>query len=221
MCERAEWLLLSALSPPSSIEEVQEVVRVCAAERLSVIPLGSGTMAFRSSAPESFDVAQRTPRHNAVVEHQKENLVAAVQPGVTGAQMVDLLAPHRQMLALDPVRFQDATLGGVVSARAAGPSRLAYGAPRDLVLGLKVVDAAGRVISSGGRVMKNAAGYDLCKLYTGSLGTVGIIVEAAFRLHPLPAESVALVGSFLRGSTATKLWRVSTLRSFSLGLLRR
>ncbi len=83
-----------------------------------------------------------------------------------------------------------------MSARAAGPSRLAYGAPRDLVLGLKVVDAAGRVISSGGRVMKNAAGYDLCKLYTGSLGTVGIIVEAAFRLHPLPAESVALVGSF-------------------------
>lgn len=181
---------------PASVEEVCAAVRFCSEHALKVIPLGGATMAERCSAPCGYDVALSTRRLDRVTDYQRENLVFAAQSGVTGAQTVALLTPGGQMLALDPPSFPEATLGGMVAARASGPSRAGYGAPRDLVLGLKVVDARGELVSAGGKVMKNAAGYDLCRLYTGSLGTLGVIVETVFRLHPAPEASRAFVGMF-------------------------
>lgn len=181
---------------PASIEEVCAAVRFCSENSLKVVPLGGGTMTERCSAPSGYDIALCTRRLDRVTDYQRENLVYAAEAGVTGARTVELLSPNGQMLALDPPGFLEATLGGIVSARASGPSRAGYGAPRDLVLGLKVVDARGELISAGGKVMKNAAGYDLCRLYTGSLGTLGVIVETVFRLHPAPEASRAFVGMF-------------------------
>ncbi len=181
---------------PASIEEVCAVVRFCSENSLKVVPLGSGTMMERCSAPSGYDIALCTRRLDRVTDYQRENLVYAAEAGVTGAHTVELLSPNGQMLALDPPGFLEATLGGIVASRASGPSRAGYGAPRDLVLGVKVVDARGELISAGGKVMKNAAGYDLCRLYTGSLGTLGVIVETVFRLHPAPEASRAFVGMF-------------------------
>lgn len=181
---------------PASIEEVCAVVRFCAENSLKVVPLGSGTKMERCSAPSGYDIALCTRRLDRVTDYQRENLVYAAEAGVTGAHTLELLSPNGQMLALDPPGFLEATLGGIVASRASGPSRAGFGAPRDLVLGVKVVDARGELISAGGKVMKNAAGYDLCRLYTGSLGTLGVIVETVFRLHPAPEASRAFVGMF-------------------------
>lgn len=187
---------------PASVEEVQEVVRFCRQSSLSVIPRGSGTMAWRSAFPTSFDVAVSTTRLNRVIEYQRENLVFAAEPGVTGAAATAELSPHRQMIAVDCPRFAEATLGGVAATRASGPSRIAYGTPRDLVVGVKVVNGEGEIIKGGGRVVKNVSGYDMCRLYTGSLGTLGILVEVAFRLHPLPRRSAGLCAAFSGWSAA-------------------
>ncbi len=181
---------------PSSVEEVCAAVRFCSEHRLKLVPVGGRTMSERCAAPSGYDVALSTRNLDRVTDYQRENLVFAAEAGVTGARTASVLAPEGQMLALDPPLFPDATLGGIVATRASGPSRAGYGAPRDLVLGLKVVDARGEVVWAGGKVMKNAAGYDLCRLYTGSLGTLGVIVETVFRLHPAPEASRAFVGMF-------------------------
>jgi glycolate oxidase FAD binding subunit len=112
--------------------------------------------------------------------------VVRAQAGVRLADLQEVLAPAGQWLALDPPE-PGATLGGVVAANAAGPRRLRYGTVRDLIIGITVVLADGTVARAGGKVVKNVAGYDLAKLFCGSLGTLGMIAEVIFRLHPRPA----------------------------------
>jgi len=136
-----------------------------------------------------------------VVEHAAGDLVARVQAGVSVARLGEVLAGAGQQLALDPPPsapsgadgaapdWLGATVGGTLATGAAGPRRLRYGTPRDLVIGITVVRADGTVAKSGGKVVKNVAGYDLGRLFTGSFGTLGLIVEAVFRLHPLPAST--------------------------------
>src|SRR5437660_5950370 len=110
---------------------------------------------------------------------------------MTLADLQARLATKGQRLALDPPNAQQATIGGLLASNASGPKRLRYGTARDLVIGLRVVQANGEISRSGGRVGKNVAGYDLNKLYIGSLGTVGIIIEANFKLHPPPVAERA------------------------------
>lgn len=197
--EAAAGLRVSGCTPavavvlPGSVEEVQAVIRFCAEQRLSVIPSGGGAMLSQGGRPDSYDVALSTRRLTAVTDYQPENLVFASEPGVTGSAVASLLEEHRQLLTLDPPLFARSTMGGIAAARACGPSRFQYGTPRDLVIGITVVDAAGELVKAGGKVVKSVSGYDLCKLYTGSMGTLGVIVEAVYRLSPLPEQSCALV----------------------------
>jgi glycolate oxidase FAD binding subunit len=122
---------------------------------------------------------------NRILEYAAGDLVVTAQAGVPLAELQDYVARSRQWLALDPPE-PGATVGGVVSAAASGPRRLLYGTPRDLLIGITVVLADGTVAKSGGKVVKNVAGYDLGKLFTGAFGTLGVVAECTFRLHPLP-----------------------------------
>ncbi|MGH2810488.1 MAG: FAD-binding oxidoreductase, partial [Actinomycetota bacterium] len=134
---------------------------------------------------------------NEVLEHNAGDLTAVVQAGVNLADAQKVFAGARQMLALDPPLGgqQAATIGGVVATGDGGPFRHHYGAVRDQVIGIRVALADGTVAQSGGRVIKNVAGYDLAKLFSGSFGTLGIILEVSFRLHPMPEGTVTLVGT--------------------------
>jgi glycolate oxidase FAD binding subunit len=120
-----------------------------------------------------------------VLEHAAADQVLRVQAGVRLRELQEQLANANQMLAIDPPE-RGATIGGIVAANASGPLRLRYGTIRDLIIGIRVVLSDGTVAKAGGKVVKNVAGYDLAKLFTGSLGTLGVIAEANFRLHPVP-----------------------------------
>jgi glycolate oxidase FAD binding subunit len=126
-----------------------------------------------------------------VLEHAAGDLVVKVEAGARLADLQAALAPAGQWLALDPPE-PGATVGGVVAANASGPRRLRYGTVRDLIIGVTVVLADGTVAHAGGKVVKNVAGYDLGKLFCGSLGTLGLIAEATFRLHPRPAAAAVV-----------------------------
>ena len=181
---------------PESVEDVAAILRFAGEHGLTVVPWGGGTLMDLGRAPRRFDVALDCALLNRIVEYQPADLVVAVQAGMTIAALNERLAQHGQMLALDPPLAERATIGGALSADSWGPSRLRYGTARDLVIGLTCVLADGAIVHSGGRVVKNVAGYDMNKLYVGALGTLGVIVEAAFKLYPVPAHSGGIVASF-------------------------
>ena len=181
---------------PDSIEEVSRVIASASTEGRAVIPLGGGTLASTGNQPRRYDLALGTSRLDGVLYHEPADLVASVQAGTTVADLRSVLAKGGQALPLDSPFPEQATIGGVIAAGYSGPSRLSFGEPRDWLIGIKVVTADGRVSKAGGRVVKNVTGYDLCKLYSGSLGTLGIIVEANFKLTPLPDGHATIIGAF-------------------------
>jgi len=150
----------------------------------TVLPVGGGTKMGWAAAGEPADLVIHTGGLNTVVEYAPGDLVVVAEAGVPLAALQDQLAEQGQMLALDPPE-PGATLGGIVSANASGPRRLRYGTVRDLLIGVTVVLADGTVAKSGGKVVKNVAGYDLGKLYTGAHGSLGIVTSTTWRLHPL------------------------------------
>jgi glycolate oxidase FAD binding subunit len=176
------------VAEPGTIEAVQEVMRATHQAGLRVVVRGGGTKLGWGAPPAGLDLVLSTARLDQVLEHAAGDLVVRAQAGVRLADLQRELAPAGQMLALDPPE-PDATLGGVVASGAAGPRRLRYGTARDLLIGVTVVLADGTLAHSGGKVVKNVAGYDLGKLFTGSFGTLGVLVEVIFRLHPLPAAT--------------------------------
>jgi glycolate oxidase FAD binding subunit len=161
-----------------------------------VRPRGGGTKldwgAFRS-AP---DLELSTDRLDAILEHNAADLTAIVQAGVPIARAQAAFAEAGQMFFLDPPlgEGEAATIGGVVATGDSGPLRHRYGGPRDLLLGISVALSDGTLARSGGKVIKNVAGYDLPKLFSGSFGTLGLLVQMAIRLHPLPAGWVTALG---------------------------
>jgi glycolate oxidase FAD binding subunit len=148
---------------------------------------GAGSKARWALPPQLAepDVVVRTTGMDRIVEHAAGDLVVTAEAGVPLASLQEQVADAGQWLALDPPE-SDATVGGVVATAVSGPRRLRYGTPRDLLIGVTVVLADGTVAHSGGKVVKNVAGYDLGKLFTGSFGTLGVIAQCTFRLHPLP-----------------------------------
>jgi len=189
------------VAAPASVDEASALLAVATEHGLAVVPRGSGTAIGWGAPPARCDLLIDTLRLDRVVEHEAGDLVARVQAGVTMAGLAEALAPAGQQLALDVppgngTRAASPTVGGVLATGAAGPRRLRYGTPRDLVIGVTVVRADGTVAKSGGKVVKNVAGYDLGKLYTGSHGTLGLITEAVFRLHPLPAASAFVTAGY-------------------------
>ncbi|MDT7807466.1 MAG: glycolate oxidase [Acidobacteriota bacterium] len=179
---------------PASVEEVCEVLRLAERERWSVVPSGEGLWreAGNDTPPRPNTVVLKTTRLVRLVEHEPADLVATVEAGRTLADFNREVGCAGQWLPLDPPRAGRATLGGVVATGTAGPQTLGYGAPRSYVLGMRVALAGGRVIHVGGRVVKNVAGYDLCKLFTGSHGTLGVILELTFKLRPRPQRETTL-----------------------------
>jgi glycolate oxidase FAD binding subunit len=157
-----------------------------------VRPRGGGTKWAWGGLPDP-DVVLSTERLDRVVEHNAGDLTAVLGVGVRLADAQRTFAEAGQMLALDPPGA-DATVGGIVATADSGPRRHRYGAPRDLLLGITVALSDGTVARSGGRVIKNVAGYDLAKLFAGSFGRLGTIVEVVVRLHPIPPATASAVG---------------------------
>ena len=178
---------------PSTFEEVCEVLRLAESERWTVAPAGACTWLDAGEAREPANVVLKTTRMSRLVEHEPADLVATAEAGLTLAEFNREVGRAGQWLPLDPPGAEVATLGGVVATGAAGAQALGYGAPRSHVLGMRVGLAGGRLIRAGGRVVKNVAGYDLCKLFTGSHGTLGVILEITFRLRPRPRREATLV----------------------------
>src|SRR6185295_5876810 len=171
---------------PGSVDEVSEAIEAASQIVASVIPWGGGTRMTLGFPPRAGSLVLQTERLNEIVEYEPADLTVTVQAGMRLAALQARLGAEGQMLALDPAAADRATIGGLIAANASGPLRLVYGTARDLVIGTRVVNADGVISKAGGRVVKNVAGYDLNKLYVGSLGTVGVVVELSFKLHPLP-----------------------------------
>lgn len=176
------------VAAPASTDESAALMRACATLDLAVGFRGQGTALHWGAPPRQLDVIVDTDRLDQVVEHVAGDLVAVAQAGLTLDALNARLAGHGQQLALDQPR-PGASIGGTLATARSGARRMHYGAPRDLVLGITLVRADGVVAHGGGKVVKNVAGYDLAKLVTGAYGTLGLVTEAAFRLHPLPPRA--------------------------------
>ncbi len=182
------------VAAPADTDELAAVLSRCAEDGLTAVARGDGTKLDWGWPPSTVDVLVDTARLAGVVEHVAGDLVATVGAGTPLRALRDVLARSGQRLALDPPSA-DATVGGVLATAEAGPLAHTYGTPRDLLLGVEFARADGTVARSGGRVVKNVAGYDLGKLLCGSYGTLGVITKATFRLHPLPVRSQFVVRS--------------------------
>jgi len=170
---------------PGSESELAEALRLVGDAGLTVIPRGGGTKISWGNPPARADVVFSTARLNEITEHAWADLTVSVGAGCTIQTLQATLAQHGQRLALDPLWPAKATVGGVLSTNDSGALRLRFGALRDLVIGVTLALPDGTLASSGGKVVKNVAGYDLPKLATGAFGTLGVITRAVFRLHPL------------------------------------
>lgn len=173
---------------PASVADVVAVLRGDSQVVTGgVVPVGSGTSLGVGAPPRSLDVLLELAGLNRILAHSPDDLVVTAEAGVRLCDLQEVLGRHRQRLALDPAHAHG-TLGGIVATGGSGPLRLRFGTPRDLLIGVTVVLAHGTLARAGGRVVKNVAGYDLMKLFCGSYGTLGVVVETTWRLHPLPSE---------------------------------
>jgi glycolate oxidase FAD binding subunit len=178
---------------PTTLEEASQVLRTATEQGKRVVCLGGGSKLGWGNPPAAVDLLVSTARLDGVLEHAEGDLIVRAEAGVRLDALQEVLAKAEQSLALDPPE-QGATLGGIVAAGASGPLRHRYGTARDLLIGITVVLSDGTVARSGGKVVKNVAGYDLGKLFAGSLGTLGLIAEVTFRLHP---RAISFTGAAL------------------------
>ena len=170
---------------PANTQQVSEILSYANNNHLTVSPVGGATKQSWGNSTKT-DIRLQLTRLNRVLEHPWQDLTCTIQAGCTWQHLQENLKQHGQFVALDPLWPERATVGGILAANDSGALRHRYGGLRDLVIGMTLVLADGTIARSGGKVVKNVAGYDLCKLITGSLGTLAIITEATFRLHPLP-----------------------------------
>src|SRR6516225_3828654 len=177
-----------AVFEPDSEKELAEVLRCADTAGLGVVPRGGGTKIGWGNPPVRANLILSTTRLNRVIEHAWADLTVSVESGCTIQKLQGTLAQHGQRIAVDPLWPERATIGGILSTNDSGSLRIRYGALRDLVIGVTIALPDGTLASSGGKVVKNVAGYDLPKLAIGALGTLGVITRANFRLHPLPRK---------------------------------
>ena len=180
---------------PHTAEEMAAVLKAANDARAAVIPRGSGTKLALGNVPSDYRVCVSTIRLDKVLEYTPADMTVSVQAGIRLAELQKTLAEENQFLPLDPPNGETATIGGILASNSSGPLRAAYGSARDLLIGIRVAHPDGLVTKAGGKVVKNVTGYDLNKLYTGSLGTLGVIVEANFKLQPLPAVQKSVLAA--------------------------
>ncbi len=185
-----------AVARPADRAEVAAVVQWAAAHRVAVLPWGGGVHRGLGNPPHRAGVALDLSRLNRVLDYQPADLTATVEGGITLAGMQRGLAGGGKFVPLESPIAERATVGGILAANSSGPLRYSYGLPRDWLIGVSIIGGDGIETKAGGRVVKNVTGYDLNKLYIGSLGTLGVIVEATFKLSPRPDTGAVLTAAF-------------------------
>lgn len=175
-----------AVASPHDLAELAEMLAFASSNRWRVVPTGAGTWLEMGNKVLEAHLYISTRKMTRVIEYEPADLTATVEAGCTLSAFNANSAGHRQFIPLDPFGDPNATLGAIVATASYGPLRCAFGTPRDWVIGMRVAHADGKVTKAGGKVVKNVAGYDMCKLYTGSYGTLGIIGELSFKLRALP-----------------------------------
>jgi glycolate oxidase FAD binding subunit len=192
----------TCVAAPGTVAQAAGVLRAAAGLGMAVVARGRGRTISWGLPPARCDVIADLGGMTQILEYAAGDLVVRAEAGVTLGQLAEALAEKGQRLALDGP--PGATVGGVVARNAAGPLRLRYGLPRDLLIGITIVRPDGHVAKAGGRVVKNVAGYDLGKLFAGSFGTLGLIAEVTFRLHPRPDASAWVTGEFHDSAAAAE-----------------
>lgn len=234
--ERIQQAIASGTAPscivyPTSQEQLAAVMAAAYRHNWRVLPCGNSSKLNWGGLAKGVEVVVCTERINQLIAHAVGDLTVTVEAGMKFSRLQAILAEHRQLLALDPAAPESATIGGIVATGDTGSLRQRYGSVRDQLLGLTFVRADGQIAKAGGRVVKNVAGYDLMKLFTGSYGTLGIICQVTFRVYPEQetsgtvvltgkAEAISQAAATLRGSalTPTRADLLSTKLVSSLGL---
>ena len=193
----------SAVVQPADADQVAEIVRFAAAEKLAVIPMGGGTKLGIGAPPTRYDIALDLSRLNRVLAYDPHDLTLGVEPGVRIDDLLRTLAEQKQFLPLAVPFLDRATIGGIVAANSSSPLRHAYGAVRDFCLCMEFVTGEGARAKSGGRVVKNVTGFDLHKLVIGSLGTLAVITRVNFRTFPLLPAQGTFVATFASAKAAS------------------
>jgi len=187
---------------PESVEELGLLMADANESGLAVAPWGGGTRTDLGNAISRLDVVADLSRLDSVIEHNPADLTCTVQAGIRVSALQGVLAKQGQFLAVDPPLPSRATIGGTLAIGVTGPLKSQLDHPRDLVIGMKVVQANGNLVKSGGQVVKNVTGYDMARLHIGGLGTLGVIAEVSFKLTPLPAGEATVVATFDTGREA-------------------
>jgi len=211
----------SCIVYPSISEELARVMMHAHSQHWGVLPCGSGSKLGWGGLAKDVDLVVSTQCLNRVIEHAVGDLTVTVEAGVKFADLQDLLLKSGQFLPLEPAYPQDATIGGIIATADSGSLRQRYGGVRDMLLGISFVRSDGQIAKAGGRVVKNVAGYDLMKLFTGSYGTLGILTEVTFRVYPVPeaAGTVVLIGGAEAIASATQTLLASALTPTAIDLL--
>lgn len=188
---------------PESPEALAAALAAAAGAGRAVVPVGGGRAASMGAPPERRDLELSLAKLDGIIEHSQADLTCTVEAGITLERLQQELGRAGQFLPLDPRNSPGHTVGGALASGWTGPLRMRFGSPREFVVGLRVALPDGKLVRSGGRVVKNVSGYDLNKLHLGALGTLGVIVEASFKVFPRPASQ----RTFERiASTADEAW---------------
>ncbi|HEY7801840.1 MAG TPA: FAD-binding oxidoreductase, partial [Dehalococcoidia bacterium] len=187
-----DGMLPSVRVAPDNVQQLQMILREAQNHGHAVIPWGGGAHIAAGNVPAKYDIALSLAGMRRIVAYEPADLTVTVEAGITLAMLRETLGTQGQFLPLDPPGGEAATVGGALASNVQGALRHAFGTARDWLIGLTVVQPDGTVVRSGGRVVKNVAGYDMSKLYVGSLGTLGVIAEATFKLAPLPTAETTL-----------------------------
>jgi glycolate oxidase FAD binding subunit len=201
------------LARPGSAAELGEIVRQAAVDGRAIYPCGGSTSLQLGNAPTKPGVAVDLRGLDKVIDFPARDMTITVEAGITVARLQELLAPENLRLPIDVPQAERATLGGILAANVSGPRRLGYGTLRDYLIGVSAVSDEGVEFKAGGRVVKNVAGYDLCKLLVGSLGTLGIITQATLKLRPRAEENALITLGCDAAATADLLDRLHASRT--------
>jgi glycolate oxidase FAD binding subunit len=206
---------------PHSQAELAAVIAIANKHQWRVLPCGRGSKINWGGLAKNIDIVVSTEHINQLIEHAVGDLTVTVEAGMQFAHLQDILAKSGQTLALDPSEPESATIGGIVATADTGSLRQRYGGVRDQLLGITFIRADGQIAKAGGRVVKNVAGYDLMKLFTGAYGTLGIITQVTFRVYPIPETSgtVILTGKVELISQAARILQGSELTPTQVDLL--
>jgi glycolate oxidase FAD binding subunit len=187
---------------PSSPEDLAEALATAQRNHQTIQLCGHSTKDRMGGAISAADVRISTAKLNRVLQYEPNDLTISVEAGIPYRELSRVLAEHRQMVPLDPPFSENATVGGIIAANASGPRRRLYGTARDMVIGMTFATLEGKLVRSGGMVVKNVAGLDMGKLMIGSFGTLAAVGVINFRLHPIPAGTRTFVREFVRAAEA-------------------